>query len=400
MKKCQRVTVGGLLVLAAVAVASGQPGDGIHVGQWVLSPFVDLGGFYDSNIWQDAGKTRDDVFFDSTIGLRAGYTAFNLDGNAMGFLSSRSYADATEKDFDVAGEMLRVKYGTREQVVLELSQSFRRVEDIDVYGAEAAVGGVSPDSVMDAVTRNRRDVSQAGLSAGRNVTDKMDVDVGYRYDAVDYDDSDLLDLDSHVAQIEASHRMTDKTAGFVTLKGGLQGSDALGDSAEYQAAWLGWKTRGTDKLSWKAGGGIQRYDRPEDQGEETGFNFDASAAWLATEKVTVQGGARNGIQLSPMYEDNAAEFAIFWLGGAYRMTPTVVLSGNGAYRVDDYLDPVAFGGASVDREDKGAAVRVRADYLVPARFMKVYADVSYESVDSTVGDYDETRAGLGVQLRY
>jgi len=222
MKGFNGVTGAVFLILAAVAGATGEPGNGIHLGPWSLSPFADLGGFYDSNVRQADRNAQDDVFFDTTVGLRAGYTAFNLDGSAMGFVSSRSYSDATDKDFDAAGEMLKMKYGTREQAVLELSQSFRRAEDIDVYGAEAAVGGVSPDSVMDAVTRSRRDVSQAGVSVGRSLTDKTDVDAGYRFDAVDYDTGTLMDLSSHIAQIEASHRLTDKTAGFVMLKGGLQ----------------------------------------------------------------------------------------------------------------------------------------------------------------------------------
>ncbi len=400
MKIQKSVVIAWLFVVAVSAIGFGQPGDGIHMGQWVLSPFMDVGGFYDSNIRQEPEGPQDDMFLDTTIGLRAGYTAFNLDGNMMGFLSSRTYVETEGEDFNVAGEMFRVKHGTREEVLLELSQSLRRVEDIDVYGAEAAVGGVSPDSVMDAVTRSRRDVNQVGLSAGRTLTDKMDMDAGYRFDSVGYDRSDLLDLHSHVAQIEVAQCLTDKTAGFVTLKGGAQGGEALSGSAEYYAAWLGFKTKGTDKMSYKAGGGVQRYHRPEDQGEETGFNFDASGTWLATDKLTVQGGARNGIQLVPMYEDNAAAFSIFWMGGTYRMAPSVVLSGNGACRVDDYLDPVPYNGAVVDRVDRGVAVRVRADYLVPARFMKVYADASYELVDSNVGDYDETRAGFGVQFQY
>jgi hypothetical protein len=37
---------------------------------------------------------------------------------------------------------------------------------------------------------------------------------------------------------------------------------------------------------------------------------------------------------------------------------------------------------------------------MPARFMKVYTELSHEFTDSTLGDFDQTRLGIGLQLRY
>jgi hypothetical protein len=398
--KRNNIGLGISLAAVAVAVASGEPGQGIHVGSWAFNPFVEFNGVYDSNINQTPSGTEDDVFLDSALGLRMGYTAFELDFSGLGFLSERSYDQAKDKNFEAAGEILKLKYGARDRTVVEADQSFRTVEDNDPYASEAAVGGVSPDSILDAVSRSRRDINQGGLSFGRNLTDKMELDVGYRFDAIDYHLPELVDLKSQALQIETAHKLTDKTAGLITLKGGVQELESPDESADYYAARLGLKTRGTDKLSFKATAGVQQYNRPAGKDAETGFNYDGMAQWLATDKMTVQAGGRNGIQLSSLYVDNAAEFSVFWLGATYRVTPAFALSANGVYRVDDYLDPVAFGGRMVNRKDTGEGVRVRGDYLTRAKFMRLFSELTYDMIDSTIQDYDESRVSVGVQLQY
>jgi hypothetical protein len=395
MNERKKWVVGGLLVAAFAASAFAAPGDGIHAGRLSLSPFLSLGGFYEDDRDRD-----EDVFLDASVGLRSGYTALDLDANALGFFSSRSYVDADDRDFEAEGGLFRLKYGDKERILLQGNLGWRRVEDIDLYGAEASVGGVSSDSVLDAVARSRRDVSQAGISAGRDLTDKLAMDLGYRFDAVDYRDDALQDLSSHLFQQETVYAFRDKTAGLVTLIGGVQEYDDFDNSAGYYAARLGVVTRRTAKVSLKAGVGAQLYDRQDDLDEESGFNFDVGTTWQTTDKVTLQAGARNGYQLSPLYEENAAEFTVFWIGGSFRLTPSIDLSANAAYRVDDYIDPVRVGETSVDREDKGFALRFRADYQMPARFMRVYTELSHEFTDSTLGDFDQTRLGIGLQLRY
>jgi hypothetical protein len=68
------------------------------------------------------------------------------------------------------------------------------------------------------------------------------------------------------------------------------------------------------------------------------------------------------------------------------------LSLSAAYRQDDYLD--------TDREDDGLGARARLDYTAPAAFLRTYLEVSHETVDSNVADYDETRVSLGANLTY
>jgi len=395
----RRLLNAGLVSVSLICAASAEPGDGIHSGPWTLNPYADVSGTYDSNVKKSGTTKKADEFLDSTLGLRAGYSSYMLEFSGLGFLSQRNYADNTEMDFGSGGELLRAKYGNRTQIEVEADQTYRSVEDIDRYANEAAVGGVSPDSVLDVSARSRRDISQAGISAGKNVTDKLELDAGYRFDEINYDADSLFDLRNHIGQLEGAYKVTDKTAGLLTLKGALQENLSLDDQAEYYAARLGLKTKGTDKVTFKGGAGLQYYDQATGGGE-TSFNFDLVAAWAATDKVTVQAGGRNGSQMSSLYADNGTDYQVYWLWGTYQVSSQFSTTLSGAYRMDEYMNPVTDNNLTVNREDKGLGLRLRADYQAPAKFLKIYSEVSSENVDSNVENYEDNRVALGAILTY
>jgi len=389
------------VTFAAWAIQAG-PGQGIHYGPWMISPYVDESGTYDSNINQDSANARDDYFLNSEVGVRASYSAYMIEANALGYGGYRSYADTSDKDFGSGGEIVGVKYGLRERVLVQADESFRHVSDVDTHGSETAIGGISADSVLDAATRAKRDLSHFGASLGRDMTEKVEMDFGYRYDAARYDEAGLANLVGHNGQLEGAYQITDKSAAFATLFGGLQKNSAVDDAADYYGVRLGAKTHGTDKVSIKAGAGVEQYDRPSGTGDNvTRFNFDAQAVWVLTDKVLLRAGGRNGTLMSSILTDNASDYTVVWAGAVYRMLPTVALSLSGMYRIDDYIDPVTLpDGSSEDRQDKGKGLRARADYQTPASFMSLYAETSYEAVDSNVNNYDETRVSIGANLKY
>ena len=391
-------TTGFVFITFALAV-SAEPGQGIHYGSWTISPYVDMSATYDSNVNQSRSDVKGDVFGDATLGLRVGYSSYQLEFNGLGFLSGRKYADVTENDFTAGGDLLRLKYGNRDQIAIEVDQTYRHITDIDRYGSEAAVAGVSPDSVLDVSARSQRDIMQAGISAGRNLTDKLELDAGYRFDDVNYDQSALADLRNHIGQIEAAYKITDKSAGLLTVKGAVQENRRTDDSANYYAARLGMRTRSTDKLTFKGSAGVQHYSPPSGD-SETGFNFDLVGSWVATERIGVEAGGRNGSQMSSLYANNGSDYQIFWLGATYRINPSVSTTLSGAYRIDDYMNPVESAGGMVDRKDKGFAARVRADYQAPAKFLKVYGEASYEDASSNIEGYSDTRVAIGAILSY
>jgi hypothetical protein len=402
MKKTMKKTViiTTILGVALISNAGAEPGNGIHSGGWTFSPYANLRETYDSNVEKASANKQDDFFSDSEAGLRLGYSAYEIDFSGLGYLGTRNYSDLTDKDFSIGGEVLKFKQGTHDTLVIEADQTFRRTEDIDLHGSEAAVLGVSPDSVLDSTATTRRDINNIGVSAGRNLSDKMTLDVGYRFDDVNYENPAIFDILNHIGQAEGSFHLTDKTDSFVTLLGGLQDNGVISDPASYYTGRVGLKTRGTDKVVFKGGVGIQLYERPNAE-DVTSINYDLSAAWIATDKITFQAGGRNGTVLSSLYAENGSAYNTVWAGAFYKFIPTILLSANASYRQDDYLDPVSVSGGSKDRTDKGSGVGARVDYMTPAKFLKLYAETQYQNVESTVSPtYDETRIMLGMKLQY
>jgi len=395
----KRLLSAGLIASSLIYSASADPGQGIHAGSWTISPYVDESGTYDSNVYNTRSNVKNDVFADSTIGLRAGYSSYMLEMSGLGFLSQRNYADATDLNFTSVGELLRAKYSNRDQVEVEASQTFRRLNGIDRYGSEFAVGSVSPDTVLDISGNTPRDINQVELSAGKDVTDKLELDAAYRFDDINYDQVSLYDLRDHVGQIEAAHQLTDKTAGFLTINGAIQENLSLDNQAESYATRLGLKTKGTDKITFKGGAGLQYYDQVNGDGRTT-LSFDLTSYWAVTDKIGLSLGGRNGSQMSSLYVDNSVDYQDYWFGGSYKVTPAFKTTLSVGYRVDDYIDPITYNNHLINRRDKGLGGSLRADYQAPAKFLKLYAEVLQNSVNSNVSGYDDTRLTLGAILSY
>ena len=385
------ICLAGLLPALATAAPVAK---GIRVGAFTLSPFAGLAGTYDSNVGRTSSGEEDDVFFEGDLGLKLGYQARDLAIDGIGFGQQRLYADQDDLDFGAGGEALRLRYGAPERIVVELQQSWRRVEDQDAYGAPTSIGGMAADAFLDANVRSRRDLWDVGAGVGAKVTDKTDVRAGYLFNETDYASTNLLDLTSHNAQMEALYKFRAKSAGVVTLLGGVQESDEVDDEATYVAARLGLQTLQTDRLLFKVGLGEQHYERPEG-GAEDRFHFDGQTTWTATDKTQVTLEGRNGMQLSSVSRANVVDFTVVRLGIAHRVNSVLALSANGTYRLDDYQDPVPQGDQMVDRRDNGATVAFRADYLIPSMYLRLFAETSYETIDSTIRDYDVARATVG-----
>ena len=86
------------------------------------------------------------------------------------------------------------------------------------------------------------------------------------------------------------------------------------------------------------------------------------------------------------------------LGLSCRVTRSLALSSSAVYRIDDYQDPVDVGDGLAERKDKGTSVEFRVDFLMPSKYVRMFAKTTYETVDSTVQGYSDVRAILGVEL--
>ena len=389
--------VGGTCLAASLpALALATPAaKGIRVGAFTLSPFASVAGTHDSNVGRTSSGAESDVFLDAHLGLKLGYQAGDLSANGVGFLQQRAYADFDSMDFGAGGQALRLRWGAPEKILVDLQQSWRRVEDQDTFATLTSIGGISANAFLDANVRSRRDILDVGAGASAKLTDKTDLRAGYLFNETDYASTNLLDLTSHNAQLEALYKFRAKTAGVVTLLGGVQESDDLDEDATYVAFRLGLQSLQTDRLLFKAGAGIQHYEPPAG-GSEDRFHFDGQATWTATDKTQVLLEGRNGMQLSSVSRGNVVDFTAFRLGVAHRVNAALTLSASGTYRLDDYQDPVSHEGRMVSRKDNGATVTLRADYLIPSKFLRLFAETMYETVDSNIRDYEVARASVGV----
>ena len=389
-----------LLVLSGVAsflctagLAVGGPGTGIKAGQVIIHPHANLSATHDSNVYRTSNDRESDAYFDGMAGLLLRYSALRFSLDAKGYAGTRNYLDETGLDFTYWGESVNLLWGAREQALLTLSQSYRKTEDIDLYGSEYAVGGVSADSILDVSSRREREISQIGLSLGRRMSDKVEMDLGVRYDAVDYEGEGLQDLNGVAGSWETAFRMTPKTAAFLTAQYGVQNGKGDNESATTYAGRLGLKTLGTDKVVFRAGIGMQSFD-PDEGEDQTAVSYDGSATWAATEKILFQAGGRNGLTKSVLAANQGVEYSSFRLGMLGRISNVLNFSVAGAWRLDDYLD--------TDREDTGLGVRTRLDYLAPSGALRVYYEMAYENVDSNMDDrdYRGLRSTVGLNLRY
>ena len=264
------------------------------------------------------------------------------------------------------------------------------------------IGGVSPDSSLDASARSRRTMSRLNALIERRLTAKMTGGLGYDYSATDFDSSTAgtRDLKSHYGRGELGYDATDKTTTRARVVAGRQDNDTE-QAADYLAALVGLRTRQTDKLTADAGVGVHRLSGID--AEADGFHFEFEGIWQATPKIDFIVGARNGLQVTSVYDDNATEYSTLWATAGYRLTMATRLSVTCTYRQDDYVQPVATDAGPVDRSDDGIGFRARVDYGAPSAVLKLFGEASYEQIDSTVdvaGYDDRTRVVVGASVTY
>lgn len=432
----RRVPAAVLLWGVWVAVAAGGPGDGVRLGSWVLSPYLELNLTHDSNVYKDGTNEIDDVFFEPELGLRFSSSSETNTTSFRGnlFYSDRQYDTEKNRDFKTYGDNLTLRHGNGRRALIELIQSYRHLDDNDRHASDIEESPLSAEMVEDSNTLDlERDVHQLGALVSRRMTDKLELGLSYRYAGVMYENmthertepKDLiipegLDLDGHILQLDGSLGLTDKTDAFLTLRQGRQYQEDTDGAADLTTVRLGLKSQGSAKVTYVASGGLERYERPgQSAGLEEGvdryeavvdpendsdvtFNFSAVVNWFITEKLTFRCGGYNGTQFSSFYQANGLEYISGWAGLGYRLKPSLIFSLRGIYREDDYLDPVTHLGVTKDRVDERVEGHARIDYVAPGEFLRFYLEGTYDEVDSNFDfvDYVDVRVMLGAIIRY
>lgn len=405
MKRVIRVILSTVVCIPVMAcIAAAEPGDGIRIDTLTIVPFLDLTGKYDSNVYQTDDNTKDDFIGEGDVGMALANKTEMLDLGGRLWGQIRRYADHDDKNADDWGESLGMVLGKRDMVALALYEKYAQLDDYD--RTPGSVDSMNLDEVALELTGDRsekakRDVLNLDAGLGKAFTDKVEADVVYKYYNVDYADNDYYNWNENRVKADTRYLITDKTAGLLVGVYGVQDSDGFSDDSELGIARLGLEHKLTVKTQLRAEAGYEYYDSGISGSENKNiFNYALNGSWAATEKLTLRVVGKNGIYPSSMYDNNIKEVTAMSLGGYYAMTKAVQLAVSGSYSEDDYQEKVQVGDEWKDDNAKHYGAQFRMDYNPPVRFFNVYAAVSYLTTDSSIEDYNQWKAAVGLQMRY
>lgn len=401
-----------VLALCGAGMALAAPGEGVRIGNLIVSPFLDLSMTYDSNVYLTRPDEEDDIFSDIVGGVAFVNKTERLILAGRGWGQFRRYADATDKNSDGYGEKLNLVWGNERKLSLAVGQKFVRLDDYEL--TPRSVDTLNLPSQLLLLTEDRTERVDRKLFDISPVlrylpTDKTELDVGYSYNSVGYKDDTLYDWYENRGQVEATHKITDKTAGLVTLQYSQQNSDSFQDPSTYYIVRGGVLQKVTAKTTVKAGVGVQDYNFGQqsstgDNLDKTMMNFDVIASWQATDKLSFEASGRNAIQPATQYSANTKEVVLASVGVGYDVTDHLTFTLAGSYREDDYIGRVETPGGLRNKRRDLVGGRARLDYRPHVKFCNVFVETTYEDVDDTVeddyNDYDQWRVSGGVSLRY
>lgn len=407
--KIARWIAASIVLLNAVNVmALVKPGQGIALGSFILSPFVDLNGTYDSNVRLLSTNTIDDIFVDIMAGLACVNSNKNWEVNGRAWYMWRHYCNTPDLDHAEWSIRTDLGWGKRDSLKLDLNYKYRYTEDIDRNPTTSS--GISSESqplilAEDRALRVARTLHDLSIAGGRDLTDKTAVDLGYSYSSTEYPATNLNDWLEHKLLGEAGYRATDKTWIHLQLQAGLQDSDSLGRQSLFALLRLGAQTRTTEKISYKASLGFERYDyqysyNTATQQEYNLFSFDITGKWKATRKLHFQLTGRNGVQPTAEYDNNIMTVYLASLSCEYYFNDPLYASLTGSYRHDFYEEQEIVDGILQDIENRQISGYARINYAPPKKFYKIYVEGRYEITRATWTDYDQLRLTLGLMLKY
>jgi hypothetical protein len=389
-------------IIAGVAIA--EPGQGIKIDNLTISPFMDLTARYDSNVYQSDKDAKDDYIGEGDIGVAVQNQTDMLDLGGRLWGQLRRYNDATEKDADDWGASAGILAGEKEMLAVALYGKYAKLEDFDRTPGSVDrmdLQEVALELTGDPSERAKRELFEVDAGVGKQLTDKVDADLAYSFFDVNYDESGYYNWKEHRGNLTGGYKVTDKTTALLTGVIGQQDSDGLKDKSDLGIVRLGLKQQLTDKTSVRVEGGYEHYSSGAEGADEKNiFNYMVNGAWQATDKITLKLTGKNGIVPASLYANNTKEVTSLALGGYYRLIETVQLGLSGSFSEDKYDRDVTVGTETKEDKTKRYGGQFRVDYIPAADFYNVFASVSFTDADSTIEDYEQWKAALGLQLRY
>ena len=438
--------------------ATGRTGRGIKIGKALLSPYAILDATYDTNpgLARYSDSEEDTVFYQGSLvlGLTLPTRLFTL--SASGFVSYRDYLDDVTQGENIYGDELAydgwtygfsgaegfsISAGDPDRLQFDFAQSYERVEDYSQQtSADFLRNEYTQDTYLleDRANRYTRDLLAVSAMLRRNMTDKIDAELGWTYDRTDYRSGLLYDSEEHRAQLGAGYAITDKSSIFLTGALGFQESDALPGGPESRTLRIGWRTHFTVKTAFKASIGVEQYDDqqahsvsvdrlrtydPDDpyvefvterESERERLSFDLGWIWNPTRKLSLTLSGGNTIEPSPYELGNSREVTVAGLGAGYALTDCLTCSASISYREDAYEYPGGFVvvGESDDpddplvqygaRETESIGTRIGLAYAPPEKWYTLFLAASHEETDSNYATdrFGQTRVSVGGMATY
>lgn len=399
----------------AVLASYAKPGTGIKLGNLTLSPYVDISAAWDSNVQSTDSNKEDSVFLDIVPGLAFVNKTDKLILRGSGWSRFRRYQNVTGPNSDSYGEGLGIVWGEGNRLTLGVNEDYAHFTDYEIEQRTADTSSLTDQNLMlteDRTERVERDVIGVGPAMDYRFSDKLRGNVSYRYSSLKYNNSSLFGWNENRGQLELARKITDKTSALVNGQYGEQSSEGSTNNSTYYIARGGFQYEATKKAAFKGSAGVESYDSGNTNSSSSGqglsrnvFSFDMTATWQATEKIHMEAMARNDIEPSVQYRENARNITQASMGASYDITQSWVLSLAGSWRYDDYLGKVKDQNDQV--QDKNATLyggRLRLNYKTSAGFCDVYTETTYEkaktNIEDETGNYEQWRVAIGLNLHY
>ena len=465
-----------LLVLALLALCPAvmaQPGDGITMGRLTLRPYVDGSLTYDSNVQPlqvDATdplapvlKEVSDTLYEVRVGTSVlwFHDDWLINGSVWGF--RRSYQDLDLEDEDGFGLRFAFAGGDRDRLAWGAFQSFERRFDFGLDALEGDLASATPASssparggdlaLEDEFARVQfeRDLHLLGVQAGRNLGDRMELDVGYGYREINYQDERLFSESGHAMSLSLGRRLFSETTAFVQGNYGQEDNENYVDAVPYYQVLAGLRSAANEKISYNVGVGYQHFETAEqrprvledgsrvlndgtliledgtslapeplrnpvtgefvedvpgnEEDSQSGFAYNIGLGWRPTRKLSFGLSGRNEYRAS--FTGDQREVQLAQLSAWYVPLEPFQISLRVGYWMEEALNEILL----INNEGNETRIKDRRETLTvvgriafrpPEKWYELYADVTYEEVQSNLNlqSYDRLRIGCGLRVTY
>ncbi len=390
-----------------------------------VSPFLNLSYQRDDNVngLREYGKQRarerglSRQFDDANAFVIKGGLNFLLPGNhwrldGRAFIHNEQYSNVDADDRTDYYEMVILKGwtdGGTTWFIRERYQDIRYDDDFEL-------------------AENDRKVFELVAGGEMAVTDKSKVRASAGYLDYNYDDRAGDDYNRIHGTVGFAHTLTEKTDWTVSATYTTFDRDRYDTNAYGVDGKIGLRTRSTDKLTFDASIGAEYFrdykynmyaadgtflGRKSKGDDETSFVYDIGGSWKIDKRLSLRVSGRSEYEPSQdvydnsLFENSISSVLTYTPGDHWKLTAGV------SYERDEYNRKVArrtdLNGNPYSSVESGGSKRTDDEMRYFAtvayaitRYCSVYANFRYTDISSSIDgyDYDRTRYGAGVTLKY